>query len=193
MAQGGLIGHRANREMDMIGLFNRVLAIVGTATPVAVAVALVATFTLSRDPRAGLSEDESMDRLLYGIIQCDSAQLHRALQVGRASVNGRDRLGLTPLIVAIVGPRASAQVTISLLIQSGADVDLADANSMTPLMHAVVARNDQAVQLLLSSGADPSVRNHEGLTALDLARTSENLLAAQLLDDEQDQAGGAPG
>ena len=143
-------------------LLNRMLAIVGAATPVAMTIALVCTSIEPRDQRAGLSDDESVDRLLYGIVQNDSAQVKRALHVANLDVNARDRLGVTPLIVAIMGGGENSQASMNLLIRAGADLNCADNFGMTPIMHAVVAQNDQAVQILLENGAENAPEAIEG-------------------------------
>jgi ankyrin repeat protein len=63
----------------------------------------------------------------------------------------------SPLIQAA---RAGALDTITLLLESGADVNLpgptGDGWDATPLQHAILARQSGAVRLLLERGADPN-------------------------------------
>ena len=68
-----------------------------------------------------------------------------------------DQVPDSPLIQAA---RAGSLDTIKLLLDSGADVNLAgptgDDWDATPLQHAILARQSGAVRLLLDRGADPN-------------------------------------
>jgi hypothetical protein len=63
----------------------------------------------------------------------------------------------TPLIQAV---RTGSLDTITLLLDSGADLNLAEPTGddwdATPLQHAILARQPGAVRLLLDRGADPN-------------------------------------
>ncbi len=75
-----------------------------------------------------------------------------------------------------------------LLIRYGADVDAADANGMTPLMHTVGQANVRKVRVLLDSGADPNSQDGMGRRVIDFVplqtRGDKNVLPVikQLLD-----------
>ena len=56
-----------------------------------------------------------------------------------------------------------------LLIEFGADVNLADADGTTALMKAAFFGRDEVVEALLANGADVTARQRNGATALDLA------------------------
>ena len=71
------------------------------------------------------------------------------------NVNHVNNLGWTGLLEAIIlsdgGPRH--QEIVALLIQHGADVNLADRNGVTPLKHAKTRGFAQIQQLLAAAGA----------------------------------------
>jgi len=76
--------------------------------------------------------------------------------------------GSTPLTIAAEANQ-SAEI-LRLLVESGADVNAADAKEMTPLMiYASKTYNTGAMDYLISAGADPGRRNTAGMTAADLA------------------------
>lgn len=63
---------------------------------------------------------------------------------------------------------ARAQVLLQLA-RVDADLDLAQANSATPLHIAVSMGHTEAVEVLLAQGADPDAQNSTGNTALHIA------------------------
>ena len=74
-----------------------------------------------------------------------------------------------PLIAAVQGHQLES---VKLLIERGANVNLADDKGRTPLMHAAVADfgDTRMVELLLKAGAKQDARDAGGLTAADYAR-----------------------
>ncbi|WP_082282748.1 ankyrin repeat domain-containing protein [Myxococcus hansupus] len=85
---------------------------------------------------------------------------------------------------------------IPMLIASGADVNLPDANGMTPLHHAIDIEADGAYQrgerpsayvtrLLLAHGAQPNTCDRNGRTPLDLARDYQHEDAIAALEEAQ--------
>lgn len=70
-----------------------------------------------------------------------------------------------PLLVTAVN---SGKLKVAAaLLAAGADVNAADADGNTPLIHAVVNGNFAMVKLLLEQGADPTRRNLAGRCAAD--------------------------
>lgn len=74
-----------------------------------------------------------------------------------------NRPGWTPLIYASTEGHDDVVV---VLLDAGADVNLASPNGTTALMMAARGAHDQTVDLLLARGADPNRRNDSGATAL---------------------------
>ena len=65
------------------------------------------------------------------------------------------------------------------MIQNGADVNAADNDGNTPLMHSVISENVKVIEILIENGANIEVKNAEGKTAYELAQeqgVSEDLL-----------------
>lgn len=89
----------------------------------------------------------------------DPQYLQLLLEYG-ADANARHgKTGAVPLAVA-AGPRTDAQ--FRMLLQAGADPDLADAAGNTPLHAAAMINAGQHVRLLLEKGASANQRNAQG-------------------------------
>lgn len=66
-------------------------------------------------------------------------------------------------------------ISVTLLLNKGADMDAAMFNGCTSL-HLAVGRQDAAIaNLLCQSGADKMLRNMEDETALDLANGNDDV------------------
>jgi hypothetical protein len=72
-------------------------------------------------------------------------------------------------------------VTMRQLLDDGIDPNSADSSGMTPMMHAAMRGQREAVQLLLDRGADPALRDESGGSALDVARDADAQEIVQLL------------
>ena len=83
----------------------------------------------------------------------DLAGLVRALLAAGADVNAQDNEDRTSLAAAIARDRTfgAAGAAIPVLVDHGADLDLADAAGMTPLMHAARCDNAALCRLLLEA------------------------------------------
>jgi ankyrin repeat protein len=68
-----------------------------------------------------------------------------------------------------------------LLIDRGADVNLADSNNTTPLMVAAEKAPAEIVKMLLSHGAKRGMKDSKGRIAFQIAVESKNAAAVQLL------------
>lgn len=79
-------------------------------------------------------------------------------------------LGTTLLCSAAQNGRKGA---VRLLLERGAEVNQADAEGVTPLIHAVIAESVPVVRLLRRHGADVSLKDAEGRDAESYARSAE--------------------
>ncbi|MDD2715943.1 MAG: ankyrin repeat domain-containing protein [Candidatus Wallbacteria bacterium] len=68
-----------------------------------------------------------------------------------------------------------------MLIENGADVNLKDAKTQTPLMNAAYDQYSEIVALLIKKGADVNAVNNEGETALMFAAVVDNPDIVELL------------
>ena len=90
-------------------------------------------------------------RFLVAARNVDGAAMKRELAAG-ATVNSRNRLGESALIVVLKQERADLA---TVLLDAGADVNQAAINGITPLMAASFAGQDEIVKRLLAQGANP--------------------------------------
>jgi uncharacterized protein len=98
-----------------------------------------------------LAQDLSANaRLLAAARAGDQAGVARALSDG-ASVNARNRIGETVLIIALKNDRPALAMD---MLNAGTDVNLAAVNGVTPLMTAAHAGQTDIVRLLLAKGAN---------------------------------------
>jgi ankyrin repeat protein len=85
----------------------------------------------------------------------------------------------TPLIAAAAAGRAEV---VTLLIENGAQIDLADQHQLTPLIHAAWHGRRSVIEVLLNHGASPNGKPGE-LSALILAAEGGHEDVIQLLAD----------
>jgi len=115
-------------------------------------------------------DSDDMTPLLCAFESFGSGEVAQLLMEHGASVHVRNKKGQTPLHLA--SGWCHSDVLASLL-KLGADVDSRDSDDMTPLLHALVHRNNSsAVKLLLEHGASVHVRNKNGQMPLHLASQS---------------------
>ena len=80
-----------------------------------------------------------------------------------------DREGSTPLHTAVARDRNDSFSVVKLLIERGADVNMAKSYGHTPLHDAALNCRNEVVKFLLEKGADRYRRNEDGHNALSLA------------------------
>jgi ankyrin repeat protein len=79
---------------------------------------------------------------------------------------------------------ATADIEIlELLLQAGADPDLANGDGETALMHAAERGDRDAVTALLAHGADPTIQSHAGASAISIAQRRRRQDILVLLQD----------
>lgn len=87
-------------------------------------------------------------------------ELLRAVIAGGGDVNARSSgTGVTPLVSAL---RSPSREQYRVLLEAGADPDVADPNGGTPLHTAARTNNGQAILDLLAKGASPLARDSTG-------------------------------
>lgn len=103
-----------------------------------------------------LSRQEQLDIELITAIAGENGDLIvKAISKG-ASVNARDREGITPLMHASL--RGNPEV-VTLLLTRGANVNATDIFGTTALMQAAWAGYPQIVRLLIDHGANPDLQS----------------------------------
>jgi ankyrin repeat protein len=140
------------------------------------------------------SNRQGQTALIPAAIRSD-VPIVRALLAAGAADDRRDMHGLSPLIAATGSWSSNAAVveTILLLIEHGADPNLATSPlmpppyaGMTPLAAAADAGQVAAAAALLLAGADPLRAGPTGQRPLDLALQSDNQPLQNLFSDPEE-------
>lgn len=135
---------------------------------------------------AGLGKDAVVRRLLAQHPHGEAELPALTHAAWHAAQNGRDK-ALYHLLAAGVSPDADIADTTLLtaavnsgrlkaviaLVESGANVNRADADGNTPFMHAVINGDLATARYLREHGADPQTPNREGRRAADYSRSDK--------------------
>jgi ankyrin repeat protein len=106
--------------------------------------------------------------VLHQAIEQGSILICKLLLERGANVNGIDYCGIAPIHVAIqTQPNPEL---ISLLLDSGADINIQTNSGTTALMKCIMARNIFMAEWLIKRGADSTIPSKSGITCLELAR-----------------------
>ncbi len=97
-----------------------------------------------------------------------------------ADVNLRNKLGLTPLLMACGKVSFGYRVIAEALISRGANVNVRDVIGNTPLILAISGGMFDIAHLLIERGAKVSIPSQKGETPLELALRSRAPEAAEL-------------
>jgi ankyrin repeat protein len=116
-------------------------------------------------------------RFLVAARNADAAAMARGLKDG-AAINSRNRLGETALVVVLKKKRSDLA---QMLVEGGADVNLAAINGITPLMSAAFNGDAPIVRQLLAKGADPAALDRLRKTAMIYAAGEGQTEVVQLL------------
>jgi hypothetical protein len=110
------------------------------------------------------------------------------LLVAGASVNPRNNMGRTPLMVAV--EKDAIECVVLLLARGGEEVelDVADTLGNNALHLALHARCCESVQQLVAAGASPIIRNGTNEAPLDVARALANDHSVDILEGTLDDA-----
>ena len=102
----------------------------------------------------------------------------KELVSGGADVNSKNRMGMTPLVVAALNNRTAV---CEFLIANGADLNAKDGQGRTALYLAVERGNKELIELLVKKGADVNVTTGRGENAFSLAKKKGNAEIVDLL------------
>lgn len=92
-----------------------------------------------------------------------------------ADVNARDKLGLTPLLVACGKSSEGYKAIAELLIKKGAFINVRDTLGFTPFLLSLSGGTTEIAKLLVERGADVSACTKKGEAALNLASRANNV------------------
>ena len=90
-----------------------------------------------------------------------------------------DLQAIPSLLLAVHGGR---EQEVAILLETGCDVNLADADGITPLMAAAMTGSVAIARQLLDKGADPRFSNKWGMTAHAIAEWHGFSALAALID-----------
>ncbi len=111
------------------------------------------------------------------VIGNDPSRIRFLLEKG-ADVNGRDKLGYTPLTNAT---RLGKSELTALLLNRKADPKLADRDGWTPLLYAAWLDDAESVRLLAERGVDIEATGGPGLSPLGVAAQYGKLKSVEAL------------
>lgn len=130
----------------------------------------IARLLLERGADPNVSYNDATGSPLDSAVSAGDPEMVSLLIKWKAGVNYKMRGAQTALHTACMQKESEqASAIITVLLQSGADVNAVTHMGVTPLMNAVEADNTSAVRILLQRGADPRIQNIKGRTALDIA------------------------
>lgn len=119
-----------------------------------------------------LTDDNGTPPLLIALKKGHTIIARILLNAG-ADVNEKDKLGLTPLMLACGKPTFGYRDIAETLIKKGAHINVRDALGYTPLLLALSGGTIDIAEMLINKGADVSVRTRKGETPLSLAQQAQ--------------------
>lgn len=136
---------------------------------------LVANYLTTEAPRVQAGDADAIERAkkwwqgwpLYDACKKGNAMEAKRLIKEGAPIGWRGPNGWTPLHMASANDKKDVVV---LLIESKADLDVADSVGNTPLIWATCDNHIQIVITLVQAGADTTVRGERNRTAAELAK-----------------------
>lgn len=116
---------------------------------------------------AGVMAATTNFALHRAVVNRNLAEVKTQLALG-ANVNSRGNHGYTPLLLAVEYSYSGAEI-VTLLLEKGADPNLANDSGDTALMLAAGRNNAEAASVLLAHKARVYIRNQQQKTALHIA------------------------
>ena len=95
-------------------------------------------------------------------------------------IDGSSNYG-TPLMAAVYKSRENL---VKVLLDFGANPDIADVNGTSPMHYAVIMRNTKIIELLIKADADLTLEDNRGKTAKDYAKMTQNETIIELFAKE---------
>ena len=137
-------------------------------------------FFLDKNADITLCNNEGEGILHAIVFSGDNSRLNKILKNYKLDINHRTKEGVTALLLAISLEKIDVAEN---LIKNGANVNISDAQGITPLHLAAQLPDDNVnfVKYLLSNGADPFLKTDNGNLALALAVNSNNKNIIELL------------
>lgn len=106
----------------------------------------------------------------------------KILLIAGADVNEKDKLGLTPLLVACGKSTRGYKEIAEILINKGALINVRDTLGFTPLLLSLSGGTIDIATLLIEKGADVLASTRKGETALSLARKLDTAQSADIVE-----------
>ena len=110
---------------------------------------------------------------------------------GGADVNLRNKLGMTPLLMACGKTTHGYRVIAEALIARGAQMDVRDVVGHTPLILAISGGMFDIAKLLIEHGANAMLTSPHGESPLELAIRSNDPQASEIIDMPMRKGGAA--
>jgi ankyrin repeat protein len=124
----------------------------------------------------------------FTAIRDGNVDLVRSLLDHGANIEGKNELGFTPLISAVLSDKAKAVEFIKLLLGRGANIEgRSSDDGNTPLYWAVVRDKTEieTIHVLLERGADIEAKDINGGTPLSLATEKGKTAIVKLMQDSK--------
>lgn len=99
-----------------------------------------------------------------------------------ADPNAKDRLGLTPLLIACGKATEGYKNTVEMLLKKGAHINVRDPLGNTPLLLAISGNTPDIAFMLVEQGADVFASRRDGETALSLAQKQSDVRLLRLIE-----------
>jgi hypothetical protein len=132
--------------------------------------------------RVGVDGETDRDRVLHWLVDMEHGDI--AKEYVRINTDVRDVVGLDYFGRTTLALSASKQgyvEVVNTLITTGADVNKASNNGMTPISWASFKGHLEVVQALVAAGADVNKASNNGMTPISRASCNGHLMVVQAL------------